>query len=65
MMTKIVLLDKDEGLIMKICRVSTSGIAVARIRLSGLNLKKDGRLLNVPLYLVDWLPKFISLALHS
>ena len=35
------------------------------IRLSGLNLKKDGHLLNVPLCLVDWLPKFISLALHS
>lgn len=33
------------------------------IRLSGLNLKKDDRLLNVPLALVDWLPKFIEMAL--
>ena len=33
------------------------------IRLSGLNLKKDDRLLNVPLALVDWLPKFIEMDL--
>ena len=33
------------------------------IRLSGLNLKKDDRQLNVPLALVDWLPKFIEMAL--
>lgn len=33
------------------------------IRLSGLNLKKDDQLLNVPLALVDWLPKFIEMAL--
>ena len=33
------------------------------IRLSGLNLKKDDRLLIVPLALVDWLPKFIEMAL--
>lgn len=33
------------------------------IRLSGLNLKRDDRLLNVPLALVDWLPKFIEMAL--
>ena len=33
------------------------------IRLSGLNLKKDDWLLNVPLALVDWLPKFIEMAL--
>lgn len=33
------------------------------IRLSGLNLKKVDRLLNVPLALVDWLPKFIEMAL--
>lgn len=33
------------------------------IRLSGLNFKKDDRLLNVPLALVDWLPKFIEMAL--
>ena len=33
------------------------------IRLSGLNLKKDNRLLNVPLALVDWLLKFIEMAL--
>lgn len=33
------------------------------IRLSGLNLKKDDRLLNVPLALVDWVPKFIEMAL--
>lgn len=33
------------------------------IRLSGLNLKKDDRLLNVPLALVDWLPKFLEMAL--
>lgn len=33
------------------------------IRLSGLNLKKDDRLLKVPLALVDWLPKFIEMAL--
>lgn len=33
------------------------------IRLSGLNLKKDDRLLDVPLALVDWLPKFIEMAL--
>ena len=33
------------------------------IRLSGLNLKKDDRLLNVPLALVDWLPKFIEMSL--
>ena len=33
------------------------------IRLSGLNLKKDDRLLNLPLALVDWLPKFIEMAL--
>lgn len=35
------------------------------IRLSGLNLRKDGWLLNVPLCLVDWLPNFIRLTLTS
>lgn len=35
------------------------------IRLSGLNLRKDNNLLNVPLSLVDWLPKFVQLALSD
>lgn len=36
-----------------------------RDRFMGLNLRKDNNLLNVPLSLVDWLPKFVQLALSD